>query len=54
MKWRGKEIDLFHPTPEQELHVAHELMKERFGSECKHEKVKDGRCRKCWRKVVDG
>ena len=26
--------------------------KERFGSECKHEKVIKGRCAKCLRKVV--
>lgn len=24
----------------------------RFGSECKHEQVKDGTCQQCWRKVV--
>ena len=27
--------------------------KKRFGSECKHEKTKNGRCLNCLRKVID-
>ena len=27
--------------------------KKRFGSECKHERTKDGHCLNCLRKVVD-
>lgn len=31
--------------------LAHEAGKRRFGSECKHEQVKNGRCTNCLRKV---
>jgi len=37
-------------------HDLYELMyeqgKKRFGSECKHEHVKNGRCTNCLRKVI--
>ena len=32
--------------------LAKEIGDQRFGSTCKHEKVKDGHCQKCLRKVV--
>lgn len=44
--------DLFHPTFAEEYELALRVGERRFGSECKHDKVKNGRCTNCLRKVV--
>ena len=45
-------IDPFNYTQADLYGYMHEQGKKRFGSECKHEKVKGGRCVQCLRKVV--
>lgn len=44
--------DIFHPTQAEEYALALHQGNKRFGSECKHEHVRDGRCTKCLRRVV--
>ena len=44
--------DIFHPTFEEEYELAKRIGDKRFGSECKHEQVVNGRCKQCLRKVV--
>lgn len=44
--------DIFKPTFEEEYELALSIGKQRFGSECKHEQVTNGRCKNCLRKVV--
>lgn len=46
-----------HPKPpqytEEQLYwLMHEEGKKRFGSECRHDEVKDGYCLNCLRKVI--
>lgn len=36
----------------REYELALRLGNRRFGSECKHEKVKNGHCRRCLRRVI--
>lgn len=45
--------DPFHPTPKEEYELALYIGNKRFGSECKHEKVKNGVCENCLRKVFN-
>lgn len=45
--------DLFHPTFNEEYELALHIGNKRFGSECKHEKTKNGVCLNCLRKVVE-
>ena len=45
-------MKIFKPTFKDEYELALKIGKERFGSECKHEVVKNGRCKKCLRKVI--
>lgn len=44
--------DLFNPTFEQEYELMRSVGEKRFGSYCAHEKVKNGTCRNCLRKVI--
>ncbi len=37
---------------EKRLYELHEEGKRRFGSLCKHSRVKNGRCMNCLRKVI--
>ena len=40
-------------TEEQLYWLMHEEGKRRFATECKHEKVNNGYCTECLRKVID-
>jgi len=42
----------FEYTDKDLYELMHEQGKRRFGSECKHEKVINGRCTNCLRKVI--
>jgi hypothetical protein len=42
----------FNPTFKEEYALALKEGKKRFGSSCKHNKVKNGRCVQCLRKVI--
>lgn len=44
--------DIFKPTFNEEYELALRIGNRRFGSECKHDQVKNGRCVNCLRKVV--
>ena len=44
--------DPFNYTDKDLYELMDKQGKERFGSECKHEQVKNGRCEKCLRKIV--
>ena len=44
--------DYFHPTFNEQYELALKVGNKRFGSECKHEQTKSGRCLNCLRKVV--
>ena len=44
--------DPFKPTFREEYEMALREGDRRFGSECKHEHVKNGRCTQCLRVVV--
>ena len=44
--------DPFNPTFNEEYELILSIGNKRFGSECKHEKVKGNRCVNCLRKVV--
>lgn len=44
--------DYFSYTDDQLYELMHEQGKKRFESECKHEKIVNGRCANCLRKVV--
>jgi hypothetical protein len=37
----------------QEYELALKIGKQRYGSECKHAEIKNGRCKKCLRKVIN-
>lgn len=41
----------FRPSFEEEYALAKRIGDQRFGSPCKHVQVKNGRCRRCLRKV---
>lgn len=43
----------FNYTERDLLELMHEQGKKRFGSECRHEKTRNGRCLNCLRKVID-
>lgn len=43
---------VLNPTFEQEYELAYATAKRRFGSECKHEVTRNGKCVNCFRKVV--
>ncbi len=45
-------MKVFGYTDKEFLDYMHEQGKKRFGSECKHEKVKKGICKNCLRKVA--
>lgn len=44
-------MNIFNPTFEEEYELAKSEGDKRFGSECKHENVKNGYCTNCLRKV---
>ena len=44
--------DYFNYTDRELFELMHEQGKKRFGSPCKHEKVKNGHCVNCLRKVI--
>lgn len=44
--------DYFDYTQNELYELMHDQGKKRFGSECKHEKVANGKCANCLRKVV--
>lgn len=44
-------MNIFKPTLNEELELMHKIGKGRFGSECKHELIKNNTCVKCLRKV---
>lgn len=51
----GQSIPKTHskPVTEEELYWhMHEQGKKRFGSECRHNATKNGRCTNCLRKVI--
>ncbi|MFC1999132.1 hypothetical protein ACFLXE_00050 [Chloroflexota bacterium] len=43
---------LFRPTLADEYELALQIGDKRFGSECRHEKVKNGHCENCLRRVI--
>lgn len=45
-------VKVFKPTFNDEYELALRIGKQRFGSDCKHEKVTNGRCIMCLRKVI--
>jgi len=49
-------MDAYPKTQEERDRAEYEIAcregDKRFGSECKHETVKNGHCVKCWRKVI--
>lgn len=45
-------VQVFNPTFRDEYGLALRIGKKRFGSECKHEVIKNGYCQNCLRKVV--
>jgi hypothetical protein len=47
-----KNVQVFNPTFRDEYELALRIGKKRFGSECKHEVIKNGYCQNCLRKVV--
>jgi len=44
--------DPFKPTFKEEYELAIREGDRRFGSECKHERTRNGRCVRCFRVVV--
>ena len=44
--------DPMNYTQAELYELMHEQGKRRFGSECKHEKVKNGKCLNCLRTVI--
>ncbi len=46
--------ELFEPNFQAEYELARRVGDERFGSECRHENIKNGHCEKCLRKVWNG
>jgi len=52
----GKGVTPFPKDPKEREKLEYELAlqegEKRFGSECKHEKTKNGRCLRCFRKVI--
>ena len=50
VKFFGK--DPFHYTEKQLTELMHGIGKQRFGTECKHERTSGGYCTICLRKVV--
>lgn len=44
--------DIFKPTFAEEYELAIKIGNRRFGSECKHDKTKNGYCINCLRKVI--
>ena len=44
--------DYFNYTDKELYELMDKQGKERFGSECKHQVVKNGRCTNCLRKVI--
>jgi len=44
--------DMMNPTNDEMYELMDSIGKKRFGSECKHEKTKNGYCVNCKRKVV--
>jgi hypothetical protein len=51
MNSKEKISDLFNPTFAEQYEAARRIGEARFGSECKHESIKNGVCTKCLRKV---
>ena len=49
---KAKRLDPFNYTDKELLAYMHEEGNKRFGSECKHENIKNGRCTNCLRVVV--
>jgi len=47
-------IDPFKYTEKELLELMHSIGNARFGSPCKHERVKGGYCQVCFRKVIKG
>jgi len=47
-----KTEDYFNYSDSDLYELMHEQGKERFGSECKHEYIRNGKCLNCFRKVV--
>lgn len=45
--------DYFKPTFNEQYELALRIGEKRFGSECKHEKVKNGVCENCLRRVIN-
>jgi len=45
---------LFNPTFDEQYELARRIGDRRFGSECEHESVVNGRCAKCQRRVAIG
>lgn len=45
-------MNIFRTTFTEEYEMALKIGNKRFGSECKHEKIKNGRCQNCLRKVI--
>ena len=45
--------DPFKYTEEELFWLMHEQGKRRFGSLCNHERIRNGHCLNCLRKVVD-
>ena len=51
-KHKGDRIDPMNYTEAEFYWFMYEQGKRRFGSECKHERIKGNRCANCLRKVV--
>ena len=51
-KSKKKVFDPFKYTENDLYFLARKEGDRRFGSECKHEKTKNGHCLKCLRKVI--
>jgi len=45
--------DIFNPTFKEEYELALKTGKKRFGQECQHKEIKNGRCLNCLRKVIN-
>lgn len=41
------------PTEKEMYEFMHEQGKKRFGSECRHDQTKNGKCLNCFRTVID-
>lgn len=45
--------NIFNPTFKEEYELALKTGKRKFGQECRHEEIKNGKCLNCLRRVIN-